>query len=69
VGAVSRTEEQAVRDKSPCKGCESRTVHPNCHAACAKYAEFINDHQKYAKQKRENEIVLGYIKERKLKRR
>lgn len=32
---------------SPCKGCENRTVEPNCHNPdrCEKWAEFQRIHQ------------------------
>ena len=53
----------------PCKNCESRTVHPNCHGFCKKYAEYVSGLEKYRQKKREEGIFLGYIKERSLKRR
>lgn len=30
----------------PCKGCERRTVHPNCHATCKEYSAFNIERQK-----------------------
>lgn len=30
--------------QSPCYGCKDRTIEPNCHAACEKYAQFKKDY-------------------------
>lgn len=26
--------------EAPCKGCQARTVEPNCHTACSQYLEY-----------------------------
>ena len=69
VGAPRRTEEQAVKDSMPCKGCERRTVRPNCHATCEQYAEFVKNLDKDKRQLREDAVFHEYVKERTLKRR
>ena len=69
LGAPCREEKQAMKDTAPCKNCERRTIHPNCHATCEQYANFINEHRKYQRSKQDEEIILSYIKERGLKKR
>ena len=69
LGHACRTEEQAVKDSMPCKGCERRTVRPNCHATCEQYAEFVRNLEKYKRKLREDTVFHEYVKERSLKRR
>ena len=69
LGAPRREEKQAMKDTAPCKNCERRTIHPNCHATCEQYVNFINEHRKYQLAKQDDNVFLGYVKERTLKRR
>ena len=48
--------------KSPCKGCERRTVHPNCHGTCEEYKAYATQqNERYKRVMQESEIT-GYIK-------
>ena len=49
---------------APCKNCERRTVHPNCHANCQEYKEFVEQRNKYNSQKLEHIRLLDYIAEK-----
>lgn len=51
----------AIRGKaleSPCKGCEDRTISPNCHTNCIAYAEFRAEKDKERKRRSEFEILF-----------
>lgn len=48
----------------PCQGCERRTVRPNCHATCKEYAEFVNERNKYHENRRKDDVILNYVKDR-----
>lgn len=69
LGAPRREEKQAMKDTAPCKNCESRMIHPNCHATCEQYAEFVRNLDKYKRKLREDAVFHEYVKERSLKRR
>lgn len=49
--------------KPPCKGCERRTAHPNCHSTCQQYKDFVQDRQKYRDERRKNCLLVEYIKD------
>ena len=69
LGAPRREEKQAMKDTAPCKGCESRTIHPNCHANCERYKEFVNELTKNKKNRLKDVEIISYFKERQTKRR
>ena len=50
-------------NKAPCKDCEYRHLH--CHADCDKYAAYVNERREYLAKRKENAVILEYIKERK----
>ena len=41
LGAPAWEEQQAMT--APCKNCERRTIHPNCHATCEEYKRFSQE--------------------------
>ncbi len=53
---------------SPCKGCERRTVKPNCHATCQDYKDFVIKRQEYLAAKRKDNVICEYIDQLKRKR-
>ena len=69
LGAPRREEKQAMKDTAPCKNCESRTIHPNCHANCERYKEFVNELTKNKKNRLKDVEIISYFKERQTKRR
>jgi len=69
LGAAGGEAEQAVNDANTCKGCERRTVRPNCHATCAEYAKYKTELARARKHERKDEEVIAYLKDRKARRR
>lgn len=69
LGAPRREEKQAMKDTAPCKGCESLTIHPNCHANCERYKEFVNELTKNKNNRLKDVEIISYFKERQTKRR
>lgn len=53
---------------APCKGCDRRTVHPNCHSTCKAYKEYAEERNRINAQKLERGVILGYAKERQKRR-
>lgn len=54
--------------KPPCKECESRRAHPNCHATCQKYKDYVNSRTEYLEKRRKQNVIYEYITEKKKKR-
>lgn len=48
----------------PCQGCERRTVRPNCHATCKEYTEFVKERNKCHENRRKDDVILNYVKDR-----
>lgn len=53
--------------KPPCKNCESRRAHPNCHATCQKYKDFVNSRTEYLEMRHKQSVVWEYIKQKQKK--
>lgn len=51
-------------NKTPCKDCERRRAHPNCHATCQDYKAFVIERQKYQEERRKNSIIAEYVKQK-----
>ena len=51
LGSFGGEAEQTVN--APCKGCERRTVHPNCHAGCEEYKVFSQKRRNLSKKRLE----------------
>lgn len=56
--------EQAQMNKAPCKNCERRVAHPNCHSTCQEYKDFVNDRAKYYEHRKERSIIAEYVKQK-----
>ena len=61
-------EKSSAMINSPCKGCERRTVKPNCHATCQDYKDFVIKRQEYLAAKRKDNVICEYIDQLKRKR-
>lgn len=48
----------------PCKGCERRTVHPNCHATCEAYKQFVAEQSSANDNRRRYNQYWDYVKHR-----
>ena len=40
-------------DDSPCRGCEDRTVVPNCHTNCIEYKRYCAERERVRERHRE----------------
>ena len=54
--------------KPPCKNCERRRAHPNCHADCQQYKDYVNSRTKYLEKRRKQSVIYEYITEKQRKR-
>ncbi len=63
---VDRAKKRAM-NKAPCKNCERRVAHPNCHATCQDYKDFIVERQKYREERQKQSLIAEYVKQRKEK--
>ncbi len=52
-----------------CKGCEDRTVEPNCHVTCERYLEALADRRSITKAAMAEKVIYDYVRENKAKRR
>ena len=55
-------------NKPPCKNCERRRAHPNCHATCQPYKDYVNSRTEYLEKRRKQNVIYEYITEKKKKR-
>lgn len=44
-----------------CKGCEERTIEPNCHMTCERYLEALEEHHRIRDQKIREKHVWDYL--------
>ena len=44
--------------KSPCRGCEDRTISPNCHTNCIAYRAFLAEKKKINEKRMEFTILF-----------
>lgn len=49
-------------NRPPCKNCERRRAHPNCHATCQPYKDFVNSRTEYLEMRHKQSVVWEYIK-------
>ena len=50
-----------------CKGCQSRTVEPNCHMTCEIYMEYVREHRLEMEEAQKDSIFNKYYHERREK--
>lgn len=50
--------------KSPCKGCEDRTVEPNCHMTCDRYLAYEASRKELYKAKLDTMRCNSLLKNR-----
>lgn len=55
-------------NKPPCKNCERRRAHPNCHADCQQYKDYVNSRTEYLEKRRKQSVIYEYITEKQRKR-
>lgn len=48
---------------SPCKGCERRTVRPNCHGTCGSYKRYVAERELIRTRREEDGKIIGAIRE------
>lgn len=52
-----------------CKGCEERTVEPNCHMTCERYLEAVEEADRIREERRKDFYLAAYANEQKARRR
>jgi hypothetical protein len=48
---------------SPCKGCERRTVRPNCHGTCGSYKKYVAERELIRNRREKEGKIISAIRE------
>lgn len=60
---ITRAKKQAM-NKAPCKNCERRVAHPNCHVTCQEYKDFVIERQQYREERQKQSLIAEYVKQK-----